>query len=58
MTENLWHAVARSRDLKRTPLRVMFDGKGIVLFRHAGGLSALHDQCPHRLVELSRVRMH
>ncbi|MEP3676771.1 Rieske 2Fe-2S domain-containing protein [Sulfitobacter sp.] len=57
MTKDLWHAVARSRDLKRKPMRVMFEGKGIVLFRHADGLSALHDQCPHRLVELSKGRI-
>ena len=57
MTEDLWHAVARTCDLKRKPMRVMFEGKGIVLYRHAGGLSALHDQCPHRLVELSKGRI-
>jgi len=55
--DDLWHAVARSRDLRRKPLRVVFQGKGIVLFRHATGLSALHDQCPHRLVELSKGRV-
>ncbi|MEO9651199.1 MAG: Rieske 2Fe-2S domain-containing protein [Roseobacter sp.] len=55
--DDLWHAVARSCDLGRKPMRVMFQGKGIVLFRHAAGLSALHDQCPHRLVELSKGRV-
>jgi phenylpropionate dioxygenase-like ring-hydroxylating dioxygenase large terminal subunit len=57
VTNELWHAVARSRDLRGKPLRVMFQGRGIVLFRHASGLSALHDQCPHRLVELSKGRI-
>ena len=57
MTENVWHAIARSCDVRRKPLRVMFQGKAIVLFRHAGGLSALHHQCPHRLVALSKGRV-
>ena len=55
--DDLWHAVARSCDLGRKPLRVMFRNKGIVLFRHTGGISALFDQCPHRLVELSKGRV-
>lgn len=55
--EHLWHAVARSCDLGRKPVRVMFQGKGVVLFRTAEGLAALHDQCPHRLVELSKGRV-
>ena len=55
--DELWHAVARSRDIRRKPVRVMFQGKAIVMFRHAGGLAALQDQCPHRLVELSKGRI-
>ena len=57
MTQDLWHAVARSRDLRRKPLRVEFDGRPVVLFRNQTGIAALHDQCPHRLVELSRGRV-
>lgn len=54
MTSDLWYAVARSADLRRNPLRVMFQGQPVVLFRHAQGIGALQDQCPHRLVELSK----
>lgn len=35
-------------------MRVILNGVPIVLFRHSGGVSALDDQCPHRLVELSK----
>ncbi|MEO1238295.1 MAG: Rieske (2Fe-2S) protein [Pseudomonadota bacterium] len=57
MTKDLWHAVARSRDLGKKPQRVVFQGNPVVLFRHAGGVAALLDQCPHRLVELSKGRV-
>ncbi|MEL7461638.1 MAG: Rieske 2Fe-2S domain-containing protein [Pseudomonadota bacterium] len=57
MSAAMWHAVARSQDLGRKPVRVMFDGTPVVLFRHGREVSALHDQCPHRLVELSKGRV-
>ncbi|WP_170328414.1 Rieske 2Fe-2S domain-containing protein [Ruegeria arenilitoris] len=57
MTADLWHAVARSRDLRRKPIRVRFGGKPVALFRNGTGVSALHDQCPHRLVPLSDGRV-
>lgn len=57
MTEGYWHAVARSRDLGRTPLRVLFQGRPIVLFRAGQEVAALEDRCPHRLVELSKGRV-
>ncbi|MEL6170278.1 MAG: Rieske (2Fe-2S) protein [Pseudomonadota bacterium] len=57
MSDALWHAVARARDLRGAPLRVAFEGRPIVLFRHRDGIAALHDQCPHRLVELSKGRV-
>jgi phenylpropionate dioxygenase-like ring-hydroxylating dioxygenase large terminal subunit len=57
MTPDHWQAVALSRDLGRRPLRVMLEGAPIVLFHTAGGLAALADRCPHRLVELSGGRV-
>ncbi|MFN3824055.1 MAG: Rieske 2Fe-2S domain-containing protein [Pseudorhodobacter sp.] len=53
MTEDIWQAVARSRDVARRPVRVMLDGAPVVLFRRADGIAALADRCPHRLVALS-----
>lgn len=57
MTDGVWQAVARSADLGRAPLRVWYAGKPVVLFRAQGGLSALHDRCPHRHVALSGGRV-
>lgn len=57
MMTDLWHAVARSADVTRKPMGVQFNGRPVVLFRHGGGLAALHDQCPHRLVPLSGGRV-
>ena len=57
MKTDLWHAVARSGDLRRKPLRVFFANRPVVLFRTQAGIAALHDQCPHRLVELSKGRV-
>lgn len=54
MTVAVWKAVAAGRDLRRKPLRVMFAGTPVVLFRGPDGtVAALHDRCPHRLVALS-----
>ena len=56
--ERLWQAVAFSADLGRRPVRVMFGGTPVVLFRDAAGrAAALLDRCPHRLVALSGGRV-
>lgn len=52
-----WFVVARSRDVGQRPIRRLFCGTPIVLFRSAGGLSALHDRCPHRSGRLSDGRL-
>ena len=57
MSDDLWHAVARSQDVRTRPVRVLFRGEPVVLFRHKGGIAALDDRCPHRLVELSKGRV-
>lgn len=57
MTLTHWQAVARSCDLRRKPLQVMYEGRPVVLFRTSGGIAALDDRCPHRLVELSKGRV-
>ncbi len=45
---------AESRDVGRTPLRIVLCGVPIVLFRpNSGGIAALEDRCPHRGVPLS-----
>lgn len=38
-------------------MRVLFDDRPVVLFRHGSEISALYDQCPHRLAELSKGRV-
>ncbi len=55
--QDRWHAVARSRDVGWKPRQIIFKDRPVVIFRHENGLSALHDQCPHRLVELSKGRV-
>lgn len=57
MTQTHWQAVARSRDLRHKPLQIMYESRPVVLFRTSGGIAALHDRCPHRLVELSKGRV-
>ncbi|MGI9406208.1 MAG: Rieske 2Fe-2S domain-containing protein, partial [Hyphomicrobiaceae bacterium] len=52
-----WQAVALARDVGRKPVRVMFEGRPVVLFRNSNGVQALFDRCPHRLVELSKGRL-
>ena len=56
MTDH-WQAVALSRDLGRRPLRLMFEGAPVVLFRTGDGIAALYDRCPHRQVPLSGGRV-
>jgi len=52
-----WQAVELSREVGKKPKRVFFEDKPVVLFRAADGLSALHDRCPHRHVELSKGKV-
>lgn len=52
-----WVALARSADLGAKPLRVMWEGEPLVLFRSAQGVAALTDRCPHRFVELSKGKV-
>ncbi|MFU8823293.1 Rieske 2Fe-2S domain-containing protein [Yoonia sp.] len=57
MSTHHWQAVALSREVTRHPLRVMYDGAPVVLFRAGGRVSALVDRCPHRMVALSGGRV-
>jgi phenylpropionate dioxygenase-like ring-hydroxylating dioxygenase large terminal subunit len=52
-----WYAVAESRQLRRRPLRRIFNGLPIVLWRTPGGVAALPDRCPHRGAVLSAGRV-
>lgn len=51
---DVWHAVALSREVRKKPVRILFRGEPLVLFRTKTGIAALIDRCPHRLVELSK----
>ena len=51
---NYWYVVARSEQVKTTPLGVKLWNQNIVLFRDSQGtIQALEDRCPHRHVKLS-----
>ncbi len=50
---NVWTPLVEVRRVGRAPLRVMLAGEALVLFRHAEGVSALLDRCPHRGAALS-----
>lgn len=52
-----WHAVALAADIASKPLRVLFAGLPVVLFRAGREIAALQDRCPHRLVELSKGKV-
>ena len=52
-----WHAVALAADIDSKPLRILFAGLPVVLFRAGREIAALHDRCPHRLVELSKGKV-
>jgi phenylpropionate dioxygenase-like ring-hydroxylating dioxygenase large terminal subunit len=52
-----WHAVAFASDIASKPKRILFFGQPVVLFRAGSQVAALHDRCPHRLVELSNGRV-
>ena len=54
---NAWQAVELSKYLGHRPLRIMFQGQPVVLFRNGTTIAALTDMCPHRLVELSKGRV-
>ena len=51
---NVWTPLVEVRRVARAPLRVMLAGEALVLFRHAEGVSALLDRCPHRGAALGR----
>lgn len=57
MTPDHWQAVALSNRLKGKPMRILYRGEPLVLFRTKTGVAALIDRCPHRLVELSKGRV-
>lgn len=49
-----WYIAARSKELKKKPIRVTLWNEPLVLFRDAQGAThALLDRCPHRNVPLS-----
>ena len=56
-TPDCWHAVALASDIGAKPLRILFEGQPMVLFRSGGEIAALQDRCPHRLVELSKGKV-
>jgi len=51
--DDVWLVVAHVSELKKSPLRVFYQGIPIVLFKHANNIHALKDQCPHRGTPLS-----
>lgn len=54
LPKEAWYIGAASSQLGTEPLAVMIHDQPIALFRHAaGGVSAIHDRCPHRGVALS-----
>lgn len=52
-----WTAVALSSKLKKKPIKILFEGQPLVLFRAGQKVSALEDRCPHRFAELSKGRI-
>jgi phenylpropionate dioxygenase-like ring-hydroxylating dioxygenase large terminal subunit len=48
-----WIAVAETKQLRNRPLGCTVLGLPVVLFRHADGITAMLDRCPHRNVPLS-----
>ncbi len=54
---NHWVAVLLSSDLKTKPLRIIWKGAPIVVFRSGHGVNAIADRCPHRMAELSKGRV-
>lgn len=52
-----WHPVAGLDELGAGPLPVRLLGEDLVLWRHAGGIAAFDDRCPHRGARLSLGRV-
>lgn len=52
-----WHPVAGLDELGTTPLPVRLLGQDLVLWRHATGIAAFDDRCPHRGARLSLGRV-
>ena len=49
-----WHPVLFSREVRRKPVGVTLDGRGVAVFRtDSGDLGAVADACPHRRLKLS-----
>ncbi|UXN02491.1 Rieske 2Fe-2S domain-containing protein [Bartonella sp. HY406] len=57
MTKHFWHAVYIADKLKKKPVRIMFEGEALVLFRSKDGIGCLKDMCPHRGASLSKGRV-
>ena len=52
-----WQAIALTSQIGAKPLRILFAGQPVVLFRSGKEIAALQDRCPHRLVELSKGKV-
>lgn len=52
-----WVAIARSKAVRTKPVRVLAEGRALVLFRAEGRLHCLADVCPHRSAPLSGGRV-
>ncbi|MEI8378843.1 MAG: Rieske 2Fe-2S domain-containing protein [Planctomycetota bacterium] len=49
-----WHPLCSSRSLRRTPMRILIAGHGLVVFRTtSGAIGLLDDSCSHRRMKLS-----
>lgn len=57
LSNDCWQAVALAADIGSRPLRILFSGQPVVLFRSGSKIAALQDRCPHRLVELSKGKV-
>jgi len=52
--DTIWHPVATSQEVKKTPVKVQVCQTELVLFRsEEGSIAALHNRCPHRKAQLS-----
>lgn len=55
---NTWYMAGWPEDVTRTPMRRLFLGEPVVMYRtEQGAPIALRDACPHRQVPLSRGRL-
>ena len=56
--KNFWYVAASDHEVSRTPMRRMFLGEPVVLFRKEDGTPvALEDRCVHRHLPLSMGRL-